>query len=54
MKVSKSLLQAIVVAVAVGATVSVTSCTKEKAGVNPENSEIKKQNTYDCPGCGMG
>lgn len=52
MKVSKSLLQAIAVAVVVGATT--TACTKEKP-VNPENSNlIEKTPKFDCPGCGMG
>jgi hypothetical protein len=53
MKVSKSLLQAIAVAVVVGATAH--SCTKEKEGINPENTNLtKKTPEYNCPACGMG
>ena len=53
MKVSKSLLQAIAVAVVVGATAH--SCTKEKEEINPENTNlIKKTPKFDCLGCGMG
>jgi hypothetical protein len=53
MKVSKSLLQAIAVAVVVGATAH--ACTKEKTEVNPENTNlIKKTPEFNCPGCGMG
>jgi hypothetical protein len=48
MKISKSLLQAIAVAVTITLA---ESCTKQPP-VNP-NQELKKQG-YDCPGCGMG
>lgn len=51
MKISKSLIQAIAVAVAAG-TVT-TACTKQKP-LNPDGTEIKKKDTDNCPGCGMG
>ena len=51
MKISKSLIQAIAVAVAVGAVT--TACTKQEP-LNPDGTEIKKNDTYNCPGCGMG
>ncbi len=56
MKISKSLLQAIAVAVTVGTTAACTS-TKEKEPVNHGNKELKKKKIevpYDCPGCGLG
>ncbi len=55
MKISKSLLQAIAVAVAISTTVS--ACTKDNS-TNPNDEGIKKKNKvdnyHDCPGCGMG
>lgn len=52
MKISKTLLQAIAVAVVVGAVTA--SCTKEKTP-DPEGTEVQKKKVgYDCPGCGMG
>lgn len=51
MKVSKSLIQAIAVAVTVATTVS--ACTKEQP-TSPEGTEINKQNPDGCPACGMG
>ncbi len=51
MKISKTLLQAIAVAVTI-ATVT-TSCNEEQPG--PEDGKTKEQPApYDCPGCGMG
>ena len=50
-KLSKPLLQAIAVAVAV--TVVTSSCTKEN--VDPEGVKAKKKNeAYNCLACGMG
>lgn len=56
MKVSKTLLQAIVVAVTVGTTVS---CTKSVDGKpKTTNNKTKTDSTYvipdNCPACGMG
>ena len=51
MKISKSLIKAIAVAVTVATTVS--ACTKEKQP-SPEDTEIKKQEGYNCLACGMG
>ena len=51
MKVSKSLIQAIAVAVTVATTVS--ACTKEVTP-DPEGTEVKKQDGFNCPGCGLG
>jgi hypothetical protein len=51
MKISKTLLQAIAVAVTI-TTVS-TSCNEEQP--RPEDGKTKEQQApYDCPGCGMG
>ncbi len=52
MKLSKSLLQAIAVAVTV--TTVTTACNEEQP--NPEDGKTKEQQEapYDCPGCGMG
>ncbi len=52
MKISKSLLQTIAVAVAV-TTVS-TGCSEDQP--KPEDGKTKEQQEvpYDCPGCGMG
>lgn len=51
MKLSKPLLQAVAVAVAVAAVSS--SCTKET--VNPEGGKtVKKEGAFNCPACGMG
>lgn len=62
MKLSKSLLQVIAVAVTVG--VAGSSCTKIEETYQEKKTEIKekcniptqKTNTpgFDCPGCGMG
>ena len=51
MKISKSLIQAIAVAVAVG-TVT-TACTKEKTP-NPDGTEIQKKDGFNCLAYGMG
>ena len=48
MKISKSLIQAIAIAVAVS-TVT-TACSKETP-VNPDGTTVKKDG---CPGCGRG
>jgi hypothetical protein len=48
MKISKSLLQALAIAVTVALA---ESCTKQPP-VDP-NQEIQKQ-PYNCPACGMG
>ncbi|CAA9219632.1 MAG: hypothetical protein AVDCRST_MAG56-681 [uncultured Cytophagales bacterium] len=51
MKISKTLLQAIAVAVTI--TTVATSCNEEQPG--PEDGKTKEQPVpYDCPGCGMG
>jgi hypothetical protein len=51
MKLSKSLLTAILIGIAVQTTVS--SCTKDKA---PEPKEQKEKTNFPdgCPACGMG
>ena len=51
MKISKSLIQAIAVAVAAG-TVT-TACTKQKTP-NPDGTEIQKKDDFNCLACGMG
>ncbi len=54
MKISKSLLQAIAVAVTIGTT---SACTKEKEPVDPETMELKKKKndeSYNCIACGRG
>jgi hypothetical protein len=52
MKISKSLIQAIAIAVTVSTVVA--SCTKEKTP-DPEGTENqKKQDGFSCPGCGLG
>ena len=53
MKISKSLLQAIAVAVAISTTAS--SCIKDDITQvkNPEGQK-KIENHDSCPGCGMG
>ncbi len=48
MKVSKSLLQAIAVAVAISTTAS--ACTKDTT--QPDKKKI--ENSDSCPACGMG
>lgn len=50
MKVSKTLLQAIAVAVVV-TTVS-TSCDLDI--IKPKKDDPEKREPYNCPGCGMG
>ncbi|WP_291042129.1 hypothetical protein [Dyadobacter sp. 50-39] len=51
MKISKSVLQAVAVAVTVAALT--TACTDNAIGPNGE--KITKNKPYDyCPGCGMG
>ena len=53
MHISKSLIQAIAVAVTVATTVS--ACTKDKNLLYPfQLLEKHKKPVYDCPGCGMG
>ena len=58
MKISKTLLQAIMVAVTVGTTAS--SCSKSVEGKPKKASEktLKTDSTYinpeSCPACGMG
>lgn len=49
MKISKSLLQTIAVAVVAGSIT--TSCVKDLVKVEPKK---EKKETYNCPGCGMG
>ena len=53
MKISKSLLQAIAIAVAIG---TVSACTKDKTTQpNDEgNQKSKVENHDNCPACGMG
>jgi hypothetical protein len=48
MKISKSLLQAIAIAVVIGTTVQ--ACTKE----TPVNPSTQKPPADSCPACGMG
>jgi hypothetical protein len=48
MKISKSLLQAIALAVAIGTTVE--ACTKE----TPVNPSEQKPKADACSGCGLG
>lgn len=48
MKISKSLIQAIAIAVTISTVV--TSCTKENP-VNPDGTSVKKDG---CLGCGRG
>ncbi len=56
MKLSKSLLGAILI----GITVQSTSCVKEDELPGPESEQKGKKEKgeekipYDCPGCGMG
>jgi hypothetical protein len=51
MKISKTLLQAIAVAVTV--TTVTTACNEDQP--KPEDGKTKEQQApYDCPGCGMG
>ncbi|WP_414617771.1 hypothetical protein [Dyadobacter sp. 32] len=50
MKIPKSILQAVAVAVAV---TTVTACAVQEVG--PKDKERKaKEEPYNCPGCGMG
>ena len=49
MKISKSLLQAIAVAVAISTTTS--ACTKD---TTTPNDKKKVENCDPCPACGMG
>jgi ribonuclease I len=49
MKLSKSLLTAIVIGIAVQTTT--VSCSKDKP--DPKKKEVKKE-PASCPGCGMG
>ncbi|ADB39176.1 hypothetical protein [Spirosoma linguale] len=51
MKLSKSLLQAIAVAVTV---TTISSCAKDKV-IDPKAPNGEQQKVpYNCPGCGMG
>ena len=53
MKLSKSLLSAIMI----GITVQATSCTKEKYFPQPDAEKAAKNKTQvpdSCPACGMG
>jgi len=50
MKISKSVLQAVAIAVVV---TTVTSCAVND--VDPEKEKVTKNKViYSCPGCGMG
>ncbi len=51
MKISKSILQAVAVAVAV---TTVMACAVD--GIGPKKDKEKKTNEepYNCPGCGLG
>jgi hypothetical protein len=54
MKISKSLIQAITVAVTVATVATVTSSCKKEA-VNPKEKKVEEQKLSDsCPACGMG
>lgn len=57
MKISKSLLQTIALAVAVGTTTN--ACKSSKEQVTPKKENVKSEKPikhipHDCPGCGMG
>lgn len=64
MKLSKNLLQAMTVGLAIGAAASVTSCSllTEDAEVKPQTEQARKADTcegtgvrdYECGPCGMG
>jgi hypothetical protein len=55
MKISKTLLQTIMVAVTVG---TIASCTKSVTSKSNKQADIKKAKTdstqISCPACGMG
>ena len=55
MKLSKSLLAAIVIGIAVQTT---TSCSKDKDIPDPKKKEVQKEGEKtdpgNCPACGMG
>jgi hypothetical protein len=54
MKIPKSLIQTITVAVTVAMVATVTSSCKKEA-VNPEEKKVEEQKLPDsCPACGMG
>ena len=57
MKISKSLLQTIALAVVVGTTTN--ACKSSKEQLNPKKEGVKSEKPVkhipqDCPGCGMG
>lgn len=52
MKISKSLLQSIAVAVAISTTV--TACTKDTTKPADDPHKKKIENADPCPACGMG
>jgi hypothetical protein len=55
MKISKSVLKAVAVAVVVSA--AVTACTKDNATKPSDDGSFKSKNGtehYNCPACGMG
>lgn len=60
MKVSKSLLQTIALAVVVSTTVSACSSMKEQVKPNSENPKVQPSPEtpnnvpFNCPACGMG
>jgi hypothetical protein len=52
MKLSKSLLSAVMIGIAVHA---VSSCKKDKPAPDKKTPPVVKQTPpYNCPGCGMG
>ncbi len=56
MKISKSLLQVIAVAVTVGALQSCTKDDTKPNAIEKIKDKVEKQVNpgYNCPGCGMG
>ncbi len=57
MKISKSLLQTIALAVVVGTTTNACKSSKEQVKPQKEGGKLEKpvkHIPHDCPGCGMG
>ena len=61
MKLSKTLIQSIVVGLAIGTTVSSCDLAEELGNIKPDNCEEtstekgeNEHNWDDCPGCGLG
>jgi hypothetical protein len=54
MKIKKSVLNALAVAVVVGLAVTTEQCTKKVTETVDPTSQKKNKPKYDCPGCGLG